>query len=676
VESDFKRYTGRAKLDITPVKWFRTGLNTSMAYSNQNYPYQGSGGGSDVLTFARRIGPIYTVYLRDRTTGDFILDANGDKIYDFGNNSPVLGVLRPAAETRLFTPGQNPAATTSLNPITNERMTASGIVYGELDLLSSLTFRSQYSVDYNNVDANLFWNPFYGDGTTSGGYSYRGLTNLFSQNFANTFTFKKTFGSIHDINVVAGMESVKQRSEGTTVSRTGFISTYSTQPSYGTVESGSGSVTASRMLGFFGRANYDVADKYHLSLSLRRDGTTRFADTSRWGTFYAVGVAWNLDKEKFMDNLGFLSELKLKASYGTQGNQFLPGSFPYLGVYQSGWNLGSASGVIVGSVNNGSLTWEKQKQLDIGLEFGVLNSRITGSFVYFRRTSDALLFSRPLSPSSGINSVNDNVGGVENYGYEIELNSTNIRKKDFEWRTTLNVTRLTNKITIPAPGTTQEKGTSWYDWFMQEYAGVDAADGLPMWYMDDANGKKITTKDYNLATRYHVGNRLPDYTGGITNFLKYKNFDLTVLASFAIGGKFYDGDYAGLMGAFNSSTALGSNASTDILNRWQSPSNPGDGQTPKLTTASINATAFSTRFLYDLSYMRVRNITLGYKFPEGMLKPVFLSNARVFVDLQNAFTFFGGPKGSDPEAGGINAQSGSNNTTSNKVIAIGINIGL
>ncbi|ATL48119.1 hypothetical protein COR50_13635 [Chitinophaga caeni] len=678
IESDFKRYTGRARVDIKPTTWLKSGVNINLAYSNQNYPYQGSGGGSDVLSFARRIGPIYPVYLRDRTTGDYLLDGNGNKIFDFGNNSAELGILRPAAETRLYVPGQNPAATTTLNPITNERLTANGILYGEVQLLKELSFLSQYAINYNQIDANLFWNPFYGDGTTSGGYSYRGITNLYAQNFTNTFTFKKSFGNIHYLNIVAGMEAVKNRSEITTASTTGFTSTYSTQPSYGTVQSSSGTLDQSRMLGFFGRLNYDVAEKYHLSLSLRRDGTTRFADSSRWGTFYAVGGAWNLDKEAFMKSAEFLSDLKLKASYGTQGNQFLPGSFPYLGVYQSGWNIGSASGVIVNSVNNGYLTWEKQQQLDLGVEFGFWEDRLTGSVVYFRRTSDALLFDRPLAPSSGINDVSDNVGGVENNGIEVELNSLNIKKKNFEWRTSFNITKLKNKITQPAPGTTQEKGGSWYYWYLPEYAGVDASDGLPTWYMDDPDneGKKITTKDYNLATRYHVGSRLPDYTGGITNTFRYKDFDLTILASFALGGKMYDGDYAGLMGAFNSGTALGSNASIDILNRWQSVDNPGDGQTPKLTTAAINATASSTRFLYNLDYMRIRNITLGYRLPQHLLRQFHLENARFFVDLQNPFTFFGGPKGTDPEAGGLNAQSGSNNTTTNKTLAIGINIGL
>lgn len=584
-------------------------------------------------------------------------------------------MLRPTAQNRPFNPGQNPGGTTSINPITNERLTASGIAYAELDLLKDLTFRTQYSIDYNQTDNNVFWNPFYGDGTTFGGLSYRGITLLYAQNFANTVKFDKTLG-VHHINFVGGMEVFRQRVESTTAQRSGFTFATPTQPSYGTVQTNSGDVEAYRLQSYFGRAGYDIDDKYHLSLSLRTDGSTRFADSSRWGVFYAAGVAWNLDREKFMSNIAWLSELKLKASYGTQGNQGLPGSFPYLGTYSADASIGAASGYVINTVGNGELTWETQKQLDLGIEFGIFNNRISGSFVYFRRESDKLLFDRPLPGSTGINLIADNTGGVKNYGFEVELNSVNVRGKNFEWRTSINITRLNNVITKPAPGTTQIKGGSWYDWFIQEYVGVDAADGLPMWYMDDPNnpGKRITTKNYNQATRYTIGNRLSDYTGGIFNSLRYKNFELNILASFALGGKIYDADYAGLMGGFNTGS-LGGNSHVDIENRWQNANQPGDGMTPKLTTAAINATAASTRFIYDLTYMRIRNITLGYRIPEAALKKIMLSSARVFFDLQNAFTIFGGPKGTDPEAG-LNAQTQYNNTTSNKTFAIGVNIGL
>ncbi|RBL90183.1 SusC/RagA family TonB-linked outer membrane protein [Chitinophaga flava] len=672
-ESDFKRYSGRVKVDATPIKWMQVGINSSLAYSNQNFPYQGNGGASNGIGFARTIAPIYPVYLRDPANGNFLLDGNGKKIFDYGNNSTTEGVLRPSAQYRPFNSGQNPSGTTSINPITNERLTANGNAYMGLNLFKGLTFRSQYSIDYNQVDNNVFWNPFYGDGTTSGGLSYRSITLLYAQNFSNAFTYDQTFGE-HHINLVAGMEAFRQVTETTSSQRTGFTYAYPTQPSYGTTSTAEGIKNKFRLQSYFARAAYDLADKYHLSLSIRRDGATRFAKDARWGLFYAAGASWNLNKEVFMEDIAWLNQLKLKASYGTSGNQSLPGSFPYLGTYSAGANMGSASGIIINTVSNPNLSWETQKQLDLGVEFSILKDRVSGSFVYFNRKSANLLFDRPLPNSTGINAISDNIGGVKNYGFEIELNTVNIQNGKLEWRTSFNVTKLKNVITEIAPGTTQIVGGSWYEWYIQEYAGVDPADGKPMWYKDDAAnaGSKTTTKKYSEATRYRLANRLSDYTGGITNTLRYGNFDFTVLATFALGGKYYDGNYASLMGGMISP---GTNANVDILNRWQSPDNPGDGKTPRLSTATDNANAASSRFLYDLSYMRIRNITLGYRFPERLLKRAFISNARVFADLQNAFTFFGGPKGADPEAN-INAQASNHNTTSSKIFSIGINVGL
>lgn len=672
--SVFKRYSGRAKVDATPAKWFRIGMISSLASSSQNYPYQGNAAASNELSFARTIAPIYPIYLRDAATGSYVPDGNGNKIFDYGNNSAVTGVLRPSTQNRPFIPGQNPMGTVSINPITYDRLTASGNVYAELDLIKGLTFRSQYSADYDQTDNNIFWNPFYGDGTTSGGYSYRGITLLYSQSFSNTLTYNKTMG-IHHVNIVGGTEVFKQSTEFTSASATGFTFASPTQPSYGSTPSGSGTKTIFNLQSYFGRAGYDIADKYHLSLSLRTDGSTRFAENDRWGVFYATGVSWNIDREKFMSNIGFLSALKIKGSYGTSGNQALPGDFPYLGTYVAGDNINGAPGATISTVSNLALTWEKQKQMDVGIEYGLFRDRITGSIDYFDRRSSNLLFQRPLPNSTGINSISDNVGGVRNYGLEFELTTVNISHKDFTWRTSFNITRLKNVITTVAPGTTQVLGGSWYDWVLRQYAGVNLADGKPQWYMDDpaTPGKKITTETYSQATLYYTGNgnRLSTYTGGITNFFKYKSFDFSVLASFAIGGKLYDADYATLMGGSISST----NLDKDIYKRWQSPSSPGDGKTPRLTTVTSNVgTSASTRFLYDASFLRVRNITMGYRVPESVLSKISISNARVFVDVQNAFTFFGGAKGTDPEAG-INAQTGGFNSTVYKTVAIGLNIG-
>jgi hypothetical protein len=216
-----------------------------------------------------------------------------------------------------------------------------------------------------------------------------------------------------------------------------------------------------------------------------------------------------------------------------------------------------------------------------------------------------------------------------------------------------------------------------YNFYIREYAGVDKADGRPMWYMDktDATSGKVTkdtTHTYSSATRYYNGTSLPNWTGGMTNTFNYKGFDLTVLASFSLGGKIYDADYAGLMYGVTGTTA-GQNWSTDIAGRWQSASNPGDGVTPKLTSVTdYQGNSSSTRFLYDASYARIRNITLGYNLPVSFISRAKISNARVYVDWQNPFTIFG-RKGLDPESGLAGVTS--NNSTIYKTISVGLNFG-
>ncbi len=675
IESQFKRFSGRLKVDTKLNDWLDAGVNTNLAYSTQNYPVQGGSAYSNVIGWIRNVSSIYPEFLRDPATGSFILDANGNKQYDFGNNGPLN---RP-----ILNPG-NPAGTTSLNPTSYDRYTTSVNAFGEAKIVNGLKFRTQYAIDLYQLSSNEYYNPFVGDGSSYGGRSYKSRDQQVTQTFTNTLTYDNKFGDLHHLNFLAGMEAYKFHDGVVAAESRGFTFPDVTELDYGTTPyTASSHAYDNRMVSYFSRLNYDYSDKYHLSLSLRTDGSSRFADSVRWGTFYSVGGAWNINKENFLGNSRSLSNLKLRASYGTMGNQSLTGYFPYLGSYAAGWNIADYSGSVINQLTNGNLHWETQKSLDLGIDFGFFRDRITGSVTYFERTSADLLFLRPLPPSVGVNGINDNIGKVENKGIEIDLTTANVKSKNFTWTTTFNLTKVKNKIltlpqeSIPGTGFSNLKvGESLYNFYLREYAGVDAADGRPMWYKDqtDASGKvvaKIPTKTYSEGTRYYVGNALPEWTGGFTSTMNYKNIDLTILIAYSIGGNIYDADYAGLM---NGNIAFpGYNWSTDILGRWQSPSNIGDGKTPKLTgTTDYQGNSSSTRFLYDASYARVRNITLGYNFSKDLLNKISFSSARFYVDVQNPFTFFG-RKGLDPEAGigGIT----SNTSSAYKTISVGVNVG-
>jgi TonB-linked SusC/RagA family outer membrane protein len=671
VESRFKRYTGRFKLDNKVNDWLSAGINTNIAYSTQNYPAQGGSAYSNVIGWIRGASSIFPAYIVDPATGAYILDAKGNKQYDFGN-----GTL-----SRPYGKGSNPAATTSINPTAYDRFISSVNGYAEAQVITGLKLRTQYALDYYQFGQNTYYNPFIGDGAAYGGRSYKSRENTSTQTFTNTLTYDKLIAADHHVNFLAGMEAYKYKDGTVAAEARGFAFPGLTELTYGSTPYTSTSNSYdNRMVSYFSRLNYDFSDKYHVSLSLRRDGSSRFADSVRWGTFYSVGGAWNINKENFLNGIDQLSDLKLRVSYGTSGNQGLTGYFPYLGGYSAGANIADYSGSVISGIDNGALTWETQKTLDLGADFGLFKNRITGSFTYFKRESDNLLFTYPLPPSSGLSGYNANIGKLSNRGIEIDLTTVNIRKKDFEWTTSLNLSHIKNRIaelpqaSIAGSGFSNLiVGQSLYNFYLREYAGVDPNDGRPMWYRDstgtDAKISRVTTKTYSTGTRYYVGSALPDWTGGITNNIRFKGFDLGVLVSFSLGGKIYDADYAGLMYAAVGNQP-GYNWSVDIAKRWQKPGDITD--VPKLTaTTDYQGNSSSTRFLFDATYARVRNLTLGYTLPSSILNKAHISNARFYIDAQNMFTFFG-REGLDPESGlsGIT----SNTSSAYKTISAGVNL--
>jgi len=264
------------------------GLNTNIVYSTQNYPVQGGSAYSNVIGWIRSVASIYPEYLLDPLTGQYVLDNNGKKQFDFGNNGPLL---RP-----ILTPG-NPAGTTSLNPTTNDRYITSINGYAEAQIIRGLKFRTQYALDLYQLQQNTYYNPFVGDGAAYGGLSDKSRDQTTTQTFTNTLTYDKTFGE-HHINVLGGMEAYRFHDAYVEAQSRGFTFPGVTELAYGsTPYTSTSNSNDDRLVSYFSRLNYDFTDKYHLSLSLRTDGSSRFADSSRWGTFYSIGGAWNLNKE-------------------------------------------------------------------------------------------------------------------------------------------------------------------------------------------------------------------------------------------------------------------------------------------------------------------------------------------------------------------------------------------
>lgn len=673
--SRFNRYSIRGKIDAGIGKWMTVGLNMGLSYSKQNYPTQGGSSIRNSVLFVRSVASIYPAYVRSKD-GNFVLDANGVKIPDYGRNT-VWGADRPVFA------GSNPLGTFQYDDISNSRFLSNNSGFIEIKPIKDLTFKSTLGVDYYLLSGREYYNNLIGDGTAYGGRSFRSRTTSSTIIWTNTLTYDKTFGD-HHVNVLAGTESYDFQTDYLAAEKRGFDFADQELDYGANLITASSNRTASRNFRYLGRANYDFSNRYHISASLTYDGTSRFHSSSRWGTFWSVGAGWNIANESFMQGAtSFLNTLKLRASYGTSGNQNL-GYFPYLATYESGWNILGSLGSIVSTLGNDNLTWEKQEQLDLGVDFGLFSNRLTGSFTYYNRKSKDLLMARPLPISAGITSYNDNIGQVKNSGFEIDMKGLILDSKDFSWDLGFNLTLQKNEVTqLPeeqikgfnaANNKRIQIGYSMYSWYLQEYAGVDPQDGKPMWYKDivDTEGKvtgRETVKTYSSATRYMVGDALPYATGGINTNFNWKGISLNVITSFALGGKLLDTDKAGLMSLF-SNDRTGYQASKDALKRWQKP---GDvTNVPYLAGASLNYNSSSTLWLVKGDYLRVRSITLGYDLAKiKSVKQLGLGSAKIYVSADNPFTLFGS-EGLDPEQGlsGVT----TNTSSSLKVLSFGLNL--
>ncbi|MDY0240263.1 MAG: TonB-dependent receptor, partial [Bacteroidales bacterium] len=402
--------------------------------------------------------------------------------------------------------------------------------------------------------------------------------------------------------------------------------------------------------GFLGRVQYDFQEKYFFSASYRRDASSRFAPENRWGNFYSVGGAWLINKEGFMKNLTWLSTLKLKASYGMQGNDGLGNYYPYLDQYSVGNNNGEFA-VSMSYKGNRDITWEKSQNINAGLEFGLFNERITANVEFFNRVSTDLLYNLPVAPSNGYTSFPMNVGAIRNRGVELEIGAAIVNTRDIQWSVSLNATHYKNTILdlhesvretgIKGSRFIYEIGGSLYDSYYREYAGVDPESGLAQYYKDvvdeqgNVTGRELTT-DYSSATQYNNGTTLPSLMGGFATSLTAYGFDLSAQFGYQLGGKIYDFGYEELMHNGQSSMG-GTNWHFDILNAW-TPDNP-NSNIPRLNATDDTRQQNSTRYLVSSNYLSVNNVTVGYTLPKKWTEKIKVAKLRFYATGDNLWVF-------------------------------------
>ncbi|RUA09921.1 MAG: TonB-dependent receptor [Fusobacteria bacterium] len=648
--TDFSRYSLRLNLNTKLTERIDIGTNTTFSYTDQNRG-AGGGGGAAATRNALLYPNAVSVYEKDRE-GNIIYDDKGKPKYNF--NNPVSMDFNP-----LFTVDND------IYNTKNYRLLSSLYLNADLGfILEGLSFRTDNSVDYYTVEDFMFYNPFHGNGTSVNGRgrSYGTWNTLLTT--SNKFNYKKIFGD-HTIDVLAGIE-VSENHERTNYAEATEYAIYGdvVMPELANAATPQGASTTDNrwsMLSYLGRINYDYLSKYYLSASIRRDGSSRFGENNRFGTFYSFGASWRISEENFMQDISWIDNLKLRASYGTSGNDQV-GLYDYFTNFSS-WNYDGKPGNVLFKPGNEDLTWETSASTTIGLDFTMFSQRLSGSIEYYNRDTDDLLYQVPISMLSGFTTVMKNSASVNNHGVELALDYRLIETDNFSWDMGVNYTMNVNEITS-LPTESQINGTkiwqeggSIYDFYLREYAGVDKNDGAAMWYKDvidpstgKPTGERELTKSYNEATRYVVGSSQPDGYGGFNNTLRYKRVTLSANLFFSNGGNILDVVESDLM---NDGNEKGYQLMTDAANAW-TPSNTNT-DVPKFNTVGDNNSnqSSSTRYLYDATYAKLKAVTLSYDLPSSWAKRVNMTSMSTYVSGNNLliWTKDSGFKGFDPEVG-------------------------
>lgn len=689
--SDMTRFSGRVNVDSQVKKWLKIGLSTNAVTYNTNNFSTGNSTTSNPFFFSRVMAPVFPVYAynswNQAGAGEVITDSDGNSIYDYGSGEMSFddGYGNTVSGLRPYAGSFNLAGSLALDERSSLIDAVSARTYTDFTILPGLHFIMNLSGDFNGNSGTTYQNPTYGDAA-----GYGRITKNYARRVTYTFnqlaTYNKSFG-LHNLDLLGGHENYSMNYNFLTATRVGFPFDGIRELAPASTGEGSNSYEDNdRIESWLGRVNYDFNDKYYVSASIRTDGSSRFHPDTRWGTFWSLGGSWRMSEENFMQ-VDWINSLKLKASYGVQGNNAGIGYYPWQGLYGLGYDNNVYSGALAESLELAELMWEDNSNFNAGIEFALWN-RVRGTFEYFIRGSENLLFEVPSPRSLGIDSKWQNIGGMVNKGVEFILNADAIVKEDFRWNIDFNITHYKNEITslpqdeIIVGSKKLMVGKSVYEFYTWEYAGADAETGDAFYWYDeievDGDGQQVIDDDGNpvktgtrLLTddpggegdRYYNGTSIPDFYGGLTNSFYFKGFDLSVFFTFSVGGQFMDYNYQWLMREGD----LGMAWHEDILENWTDPLDEGGlptagivdengdvvqraydpNMTPRVEVGNTDLRYTSTRFMFDASYFNIRNVTLGYNLPKNAARKIGASGLRVFVTADNLYIWTQNP-GMDP----------------------------
>ena len=669
-KSNYVRYTARLKADFQAKKWLRIGGNVS--YTNyRGEQTQGEGSTSstaNIFAFTSTIAPIYPLYVRDGE-GNIMRDEAGNIIYDHGTTNQAgsnAGLARP------FLTGSNAVAAHYLDVNKYAGHTATTFGYIDISFLKDFKFTFNGSAFVDTSDSTNMTNSFYGQYASAGGQLGRGQSIGFTYNLQQLLNYTKVFGADdqHNLNVMIGHENYSLMSTSVSGNKSSMFSPDNLELGSAIITLSAGSSRGEyNNEGYFGRVQYDYDNRIFASASYRRDASSRFHPDHRWGDFYSAGIAWLINRESWY-NVPWMDMLKLKASYGSQGNDNIS-SYLYTDIYGFTEQDGSVAAVLT-SKGNPNITWETNANFNAGVEFGFFNSRLSGNLEYFyRKTSDMLSFFA-VPPSMGYSGYYDNIGDMVNQGVELELNANIFNKRNFRWDLNFNITYVDNKIAKLADKNKTQKvytadgfepvygyssgnnfygeGQPLYALFMPKFAGINEK-GLPTWYeaiyQKDENGAVVfdeqgnpvvgewkPTETYSDATQVVHGTAQPDVYGGFgTNFAFY-GFDLSLNFVYQIGGEIYDSAYAASLASPTSSN-IGRAYHADLYDAW-TPEKPNK-TIPRFQYGDQYNNSSSDQYITDASYLSLQNINFGYTLPQHITQKIGISRLRIYLACENVW---------------------------------------
>ena len=630
--SGFERISVRGKIDQTIGRRIKVGLNLAYSNTTQNLynSSESSGSYSNLFFFGQNIAPIYPIYQYDLETGAKLYGPNGEDLYDWGENRAYGQLSNPYGQLL-----------TSKNELISDNISSRG--YIDIQILKDLKFTANVAYDVFLDKLDYYTTPVGGDAATVNGRGTQQTNRYTALNANQLISYTPTFGD-HSLNILLGHETKSDVSYALSGQMTNFVDPNNSDFANAVVYQNLTSSTSEYFLqGVFARAEYNYANKYYLSGSYRMDASSRFAPDKRWGSFWSVGASWNAKQENFLIGVGWIDALRIKASYGTQGNDNIGVTKVYEDLYTISRVDGEAS-IVKAFRAAPDVTWEKSDNFNAGFEARFFDRLSVNADFFIKETKD-MIYYRPLAPSQGEPStqlVNDM--DMKNTGIEFEVSADIIKTPNVLWNVTINGTHYKNAITkLPSdqPQTGYNTGNYWrslggslYDFYLLEWAGVDPENGRAMYnvYSQVGTGGEFegTTYSATNATQRAVGkSAIPDLYGGISTYLTFYGFDVSASLAYQIGGWTLDSNYQGLMG----SGSVGTNWHKDIFDRW-TPQNT-DSQIPRLDNGDLEASQTSTRFLTKASYLSLRNVTIGYTFPKRLTDKIAMQNLRIYLTGDN-----------------------------------------